>query len=69
MLELMQDQRYVQNGKLTPDGLAELKKRMPFADFTDIEANPSVDQAKKDPDKTLAKVKELQAKAKAEDKK
>src|ERR1700733_3172872 len=45
--ELMQDQRYVQNGKLTPDGLAELKKRMPFADFTDIEANPSVDQAKK----------------------
>jgi acyl carrier protein len=45
--ELMQDQRYVQNGTLTADGLAELKKRMPFADFTDIEANPTVEQAKK----------------------
>jgi acyl carrier protein len=44
--ELMQDERFVQNGKLTADGLAELKTRMPFADFTALEANPTVDQAK-----------------------
>jgi acyl carrier protein len=45
--ELMQDQRFVQNGKLTPEGLAELKTRMPFADITPLEANPSIDQAKR----------------------
>jgi acyl carrier protein len=45
--ELMQDQRFVQNDKLTPDGLAELKKRMPFADFTELEASPTVEQAKR----------------------
>ena len=45
--ELMQDQRFVQDGKLTPDGLAELKTRMPFADFSAVEANPTVEQAKR----------------------
>src|SRR5271167_601948 len=30
---LMNDERYVKDGKITPDGLAELKKRMPFSDF------------------------------------
>jgi acyl carrier protein len=44
--ELMQDQRFVQNGKLTADGLAELQKRMPFADFTAVKANPTVEQAR-----------------------
>jgi hypothetical protein len=32
----------VQNGKLTPEGMAELKKRMPFADFGAFEKNPVV---------------------------
>jgi acyl carrier protein len=45
--ELMQDQRFVQGDKLTPDGLAELQKRMPFADFSDVKANPTVEQAKR----------------------
>jgi acyl carrier protein len=45
--ELMQDQRFVQDGKLTPEGLAELKTRMPFADISPLEANPSIDQAKR----------------------
>jgi acyl carrier protein len=45
--ELMQDQRFVQADKLTPDGLAELKKRMPFADFSDLEATPTVEQARR----------------------
>ena len=44
--ELMQNPGFVQNNKLTPDGLAELKKRMPFADFKAVEANPTVEQAK-----------------------
>jgi acyl carrier protein len=45
--ELMTDQRFVQNNKLTADGLAELKRRMPFADFSAIEADPTVAQAKR----------------------
>jgi acyl carrier protein len=45
--EMMQSATFVQNGKLTPDGLAELKKRMPFADFAEVEANPTVEQAKR----------------------
>jgi acyl carrier protein len=45
--ELMQDQRFVESGKLTPAGLAELKTRMPFADFAAVEADPTVEQAKR----------------------
>jgi acyl carrier protein len=45
--EMMQSATFVQNGKLTPEGLAELKKRMPFADFAEVEANPTVEQAKR----------------------
>ena len=45
--ELMQDAKYVQDGKLTPDGLNELKTRIPFADTAPLEANPTVDQAKR----------------------
>ena len=33
---------YVQDGKVTPDGITELKKRMPFADLTKFEQNPAV---------------------------
>src|ERR1700691_4556681 len=45
--ELMQDQRFVENGKLTPAGLGELKTRMPFADFAAVSAHPTVEQAKR----------------------
>ena len=34
------DPEFVQDGKLTPKGLAELKERMPFADLTKFEQNP-----------------------------
>jgi acyl carrier protein len=44
--EVMQDPRFVQNGTLTPAGLAELKSRMPFANFSAVEANPTVEEAK-----------------------
>ncbi len=33
---------YVQDGKLTPSGMDELKKRMPFADLSGFEENPVV---------------------------
>ena len=36
------DPEFVQNGKVTPVGLAELRQRMPFADLTKFEANPEV---------------------------
>ncbi len=33
---------YVQDGKLTPSGMDELKRRMPFADLSSFEENPVV---------------------------
>lgn len=33
---------YVQAGKVTAEGIVELKKRMPWADLTKFESNPSV---------------------------
>ncbi len=37
-----QEGKYVQDGKLTADGLAEIKKRMPYADLESFEKNPMV---------------------------
>lgn len=36
------DPDYVQEGKVTDKGLAELRTRMPFADLSDFEKNPQV---------------------------
>src|SRR3979409_1222194 len=36
------DPEFVQNGKVTDKGLAELKARMPFADLSKFEENPEV---------------------------
>ena len=33
---------YLADGKVTPDGVAELKKRMPFANLDKFETNPVV---------------------------
>lgn len=38
--DLNENDDYVKDGKLTPVGLAELKKRMPFCDFSKFEKNP-----------------------------
>jgi acyl carrier protein len=35
---------YVQDGKVTSAGLSKLKERMPFADLSKFEANPSVQE-------------------------
>jgi acyl carrier protein len=40
--DILTSTEFVQNGRLTPDGLAQLKKRMPFADFSAFEKNPAV---------------------------
>src|SRR5438094_5006373 len=36
------DPDFVQNGKVTDKGIAELRARMPFADLSDFERNPEV---------------------------
>jgi acyl carrier protein len=36
------DPEFVQNGKVTDRGLAELRARMPFADLSEFEKNPEV---------------------------
>lgn len=40
---LFKDSTYVQEGVVTPAGLTELKKRMPFADLTEFTENPRVE--------------------------
>ena len=39
---LFTNEQYVQNGKLTEAGLAELAKRMPHADLTEFQKDPDV---------------------------
>ncbi len=40
--DILTNAEYVQDGKVTPEGVAELKTRMPFADLTKFESNPVV---------------------------
>jgi acyl carrier protein len=40
--DILTNAEYVQDGKLTAAGLAELKRRMPFVDFTSYESNPQI---------------------------
>lgn len=40
--DVLTNTEYVQDGKINAAGIAELKKRMPFADFAKLEANPEV---------------------------
>ena len=42
---LRNDPNLVSGGRITPAGMVELKKRMPYADFTDFEQDPQVDKA------------------------
>jgi len=41
---LTADPEWIADGKLTSKGVEELKARLPFADITKIEENPSVDK-------------------------
>ena len=39
---LLTDEKYVQNGRFTEEGMAELRARMPFADLEAFAASPEV---------------------------
>jgi acyl carrier protein len=40
--DILTNSQYVKDGKVTPEGLAQLRQRMPFADLTNFETNPNV---------------------------
>ena len=40
--DILTSTEYVQNGRMTSEGVAQLKARMPFADLTSFSANPVV---------------------------
>jgi len=40
--DILTNAEYISDGKVTADGLAKLKERMPFADLTKFESNPLV---------------------------
>src|ERR1700682_4236639 len=42
--DILTNAQYVQNGKVTPEGVEQLKKRMPFADLSRFSANPVVQE-------------------------
>ena len=42
--DILTNAEYVENGQVTSTGVAELKKRMPFADLTKFETNPLVSE-------------------------
>ena len=44
---ILNNPEYVQDGKLTEAGLAELRQRMPHADFSGFEADPDVNNMAK----------------------
>src|SRR5436190_17624807 len=41
------DPNFVQNGMVTPNGMSELKKRMPHSDFSEFEKDPKLDNMSK----------------------
>jgi acyl carrier protein len=42
--DILTNSQYVQGGRMTAEGLAALKQRMPFADLTRFEQNPAVQE-------------------------
>ena len=40
--DILNNAEYLNDGKVTPAGIEQLKKRMPFADLSKFEANPVV---------------------------
>jgi acyl carrier protein len=39
---VQQDPKFVKDGRVTPEGIAALKERMPHADFSRLESDPQV---------------------------
>jgi len=44
--DLFTNAEYVQNGKITPAGMVEMKKRMPHVDFSELEKDPDINKMK-----------------------
>jgi acyl carrier protein len=42
--DLFNNTNYVQNGRVTPAGMVELKKRMPHMDFSELEKDPDINK-------------------------
>ena len=42
--DIFTNQQFVQNGRITPDGMQELKKRMPHMDFSQLEKDPDINK-------------------------
>lgn len=42
--DLFNNPQYVQNGRITPEGMDEMKKRMPHMDFTQLEQDPDINK-------------------------
>jgi len=42
--DVFTNQAYVQNGRITPEGMAELKKRMPHMDFSELDKDPDINK-------------------------
>jgi len=40
--DILTNADFVKDGKVTPAGIVELKRRMPFVDFAKFESNPQV---------------------------
>jgi acyl carrier protein len=40
--DILTNSTYVKDGKVTPEGISQLRQRMPFADLTAFESNPNV---------------------------
>lgn len=40
--KILTNESYISDGKLTPEGLSELKNKMPHADLTEFEKNPAL---------------------------
>lgn len=40
--DVLTNPNYIENGKVTDEGVAELRKRMPYANLDDFAANPNV---------------------------
>ncbi|HEV2292333.1 MAG TPA: acyl carrier protein [Tepidisphaeraceae bacterium] len=42
--DVLNNQQFVQNGRITPAGMEELKKRMPHMDFSQLEKDPDINK-------------------------
>ncbi len=40
--DIFSNAAYVKDGKITPEGMAEMKKRMPHLDFSELEQDPDI---------------------------